>query len=118
QSGRFDALVTAPVHKGVINDAGVAFSGHTEFLAELTGSPRPVMLLVAGRLRVALVTTHLPLRAVPDAVTAAAVEETLVILHRDLRERFGIPRPRIVVLGLNPHAGESGHLGREELEVI
>jgi 4-hydroxythreonine-4-phosphate dehydrogenase len=117
-SGQFDALVTAPVHKGVINDAGVPFSGHTEFLAELTGSPRPVMLLVAGNLRVALVTTHLPLRAVPDAVTPGAVEETLVILDRDLRERFGIPRPRIVVLGLNPHAGESGHLGREELEVI
>jgi 4-hydroxythreonine-4-phosphate dehydrogenase len=118
QSGQFDALVTAPVHKGVINDAGVAFSGHTEFLADLTGSPRPVMLLVAGSLRVALVTTHLPLRAVPDAVTPGAVEETLLILDRDLRERFGIPRPRIVVLGLNPHAGESGHLGREELEVI
>ena len=116
--GRAAALVTAPVHKGVINDAGIPFTGHTEFLAERAGVDRVVMMLAAGLLRVALATTHLPLRDVPDAITAESLERTLSILHRDLVERFGIARPRIVVLGLNPHAGEGGHLGREEIEVI
>ncbi|MBI2383154.1 MAG: 4-hydroxythreonine-4-phosphate dehydrogenase PdxA [Gammaproteobacteria bacterium] len=118
QDGRADALVTGPVHKGAINDAGIPFSGHTEFLAELTGAGLPVMMLAAGGLRVALATTHLPLRAVPDAITAERLETTLRILHRDLRARFGIADPRILVAGLNPHAGEGGHLGREEIEVI
>ncbi|MEO8444725.1 MAG: 4-hydroxythreonine-4-phosphate dehydrogenase PdxA [Gammaproteobacteria bacterium] len=118
QQGHFDALVTAPVHKGNINDAGYPFTGHTEFLAQLTGSPLPVMLLVTGSLRVALVTTHLPLRSVPDAVTQARVETTGRILADGLRRRFGITTPNIVVLGLNPHAGESGHLGREDIEQI
>ncbi len=118
QQGYFDALVTAPVHKGNINDAGFAFTGHTEFLAKVTGSALPVMLLVAGKLRVALVTTHLPLRAVPDAITRERVETTTRILADGLQRRFGISSPRIVVLGLNPHAGESGHLGREEIEQI
>lgn len=112
------ALVTGPVHKGVINDAGIAFSGHTEFLAALTGAPTPVMMLAAGGLRVALATTHLPLRAVPDAITAPRLTAVLRVLHADLRARFGLRRPRILVAGLNPHAGEQGHLGREELEVI
>ncbi|HUP92230.1 MAG TPA: 4-hydroxythreonine-4-phosphate dehydrogenase PdxA, partial [Solimonas sp.] len=112
------ALVTGPVHKGVINDAGIPFSGHTEFLAGLTGTPRVVMLLAAPRLRVALATTHLPLREVPAALARADLPEILRIIDRDLRRRFGIPRPRIRVTGLNPHAGEQGHLGREEIELI
>jgi 4-hydroxythreonine-4-phosphate dehydrogenase len=116
--GHADALVTGPVHKGIINDAGIPFSGHTEFLAELTGAALPVMMLVAGSLRVALATTHLPLRAVPDALTQPLLESTLRILHAGLVSRFGIAAPRILVCGLNPHAGESGHLGREEIEVI
>jgi 4-hydroxythreonine-4-phosphate dehydrogenase len=115
--GRFDALVTGPVHKGVINDAGMAFSGHTEFLAELAGGD-PVMLLACPGLRVALATTHLPLAAVPQAITAGRLERVLRVLHRDLAARFGIAAPRILVCGLNPHAGEGGHLGREEIEVI
>jgi 4-hydroxythreonine-4-phosphate dehydrogenase len=118
QRGWFDALVTAPVHKGVINDAGIPFTGHTEFLARLTGAQTPVMLLVAGTLRVALVTTHLPLKAVPAAITRERVEITARILDDGLRRRFGLANPRIVVLGLNPHAGESGHLGTEEIEQI
>ena len=118
QAGHGDALVTGPVHKGVINDAGVPFTGHTEFLAEKAGVPRVVMMLAAPSLRVALVTTHLPLRAVPDAVTFEAVTETLRITARDLRRRFGIARPRLQVLGLNPHAGEGGHLGHEDDAVI
>ncbi len=117
-SGEFAAMVTAPVHKAVINDAGIAFSGHTEYLAERTGTARVVMMLAGGGLRVALVTTHLPLKDVPAAVTAAAVEETLRILHREMGRKFGIARPRILVAGLNPHAGEGGYLGREEIEVI
>ncbi|TGD72473.1 4-hydroxythreonine-4-phosphate dehydrogenase PdxA [Mangrovimicrobium sediminis] len=117
-SGEFAALVTAPVQKSVINDAGIAFSGHTELLAQRTGTPRVVMMLAAGELRVALATTHLPLRAVADAITGELLEQTLGILHRDLREKFAIAEPRIAVLGLNPHAGEGGHLGREELDVI
>ena len=115
--GDFAGLVTAPVHKGVINDAGIPFSGHTEFLGERTGG-HPVMMLVAERLRVALVTTHLPLRAVPAAITAERVERVARTLHRDLQQRFGIERPRLLVLGLNPHAGEGGHLGTEERDII
>ena len=118
QQGYFDALVTAPVHKGIINDAGMPFTGHTEFLARLTESETPVMLLVAGTLRVALVTTHLALKAVPAAITRSRVETVARILDDGLRRRFGIASPRIVVLGLNPHAGESGHLGTEEIEQI
>lgn len=116
--GEFAGMVTAPVHKGVICDAGVPFSGHTEYLAEATATARVVMMLVGGGLRVALVTTHLPLADVPAAVTTTALAETLDILHHDLRERFGLPRPRILVAGLNPHAGEGGHMGREEIDVI
>jgi len=117
-SGEFQAMVTAPVQKSVINDAGVPFSGHTEYLAEHTGAANVVMLLACERMRVALATTHLPLSQVPAAITPARLETVLNILHRDLRQRFGIPSPRIAVLGLNPHAGEAGHLGREEIEVI
>lgn len=114
----FSGLVTAPVHKGVINEAGVAFTGHTEFLAELTGTPRVVMMLAGGGMRVALATTHLPLREVADAISRDSLTETLRILDAGLRRDFGIKRPRILVAGLNPHAGEGGHLGREEIEVI
>lgn len=117
-TGEFAGLVTGPVHKGVINDAGIPFTGHTEFLAAITHTPRVVMMLAGGGMRVALVTTHLPIREVADAITPAAVEDTLRILHAALRRDFGIDAPRILVAGLNPHAGEGGHLGREELEVI
>jgi 4-hydroxythreonine-4-phosphate dehydrogenase len=116
-AGEFDAMVTAPVHKGVINDAGLPFSGHTEFLAAITGG-NPVMMLTAGSLRIALATTHLPLAEVPRAITAERIQRVLRILDHDLRTRFGIADPRILVAGLNPHAGEGGHLGREEIEVI
>ena len=120
--GEFAAMVTAPVHKGVINEAGVPFSGHTEYLAEHTGTPRVVMMLAGdtdrGPLRVALVTTHLPLREVADAVTPQALRETLSILHADMQSKFGVANPRILVTGLNPHAGEGGYLGREEIDVI
>ena len=112
-NGEFAGMVTAPIAK-----SGIADSGHTEYLAEITGAALPVMMLVAGELRVALATTHLPLREVPDAVTPAMLESVLRILHADLRTRFGIARPDIVVCGLNPHAGENGHLGREDIEVI
>lgn len=118
QAGRFDAMVTAPVHKGVINDAGIPFTGHTEFLAELTGTPLVVMMLVGGGLRVALATTHLPLKDVPAAISRESLTDVLRILHRDLAGHFGLTDPRILVAGLNPHAGESGHLGREEIEII
>ena len=117
-TGRFDAMVTAPVHKGVINDAGVHFTGHTEYLAERTGAPLPVMMLAGGGLRVALATTHLPLTAVSAALTGARLAAVLRIIDADLRAKFGIAAPRILVCGLNPHAGEGGHLGREEIEVI
>ena len=117
-AGEFSGMVTAPLAKSVIADSGVPFTGHTEFLAEITGANLPVMMLVAGELRVALATTHLPLRNVPDAVTPDLLAAVLRILHADLRARFGIAQPDIVVCGLNPHAGESGHLGREELDVI
>ncbi len=115
--GRFGGMVTAPVHKGVINDAGIPFSGHTEFLAERSGG-YPVMMLACPGLRVALATTHLALREVPAAITPARLEQVLRVLDHDLGSRFGIPRPRILVCGLNPHAGEGGHLGREEIEII
>ena len=114
----FDAMVTAPVHKGVINDAGIAFSGHTEFLAELTNTEQVVMMLVGGGMRVALATTHLPLKDVPQAITRSSLETTIRILHHDLVTKFGIANPRILVAGLNPHAGEDGYLGREEIETI
>jgi 4-hydroxythreonine-4-phosphate dehydrogenase len=116
--GDFAAMVTAPVHKGVINDAGVAFSGHTEYLAERTATPLVVMMLAGAGMRVALATTHLPLRAVPDAITQDSLSAVLRILHADLVHKFGIAAPRILVAGLNPHAGEGGHMGREEIEVI
>ncbi|HET8709808.1 MAG TPA: 4-hydroxythreonine-4-phosphate dehydrogenase PdxA [Spongiibacteraceae bacterium] len=115
---QFDAIVTAPVHKGVINDAGVTFSGHTEFFAERTHTDNVVMMLATEQLRVALATTHLPLADVPRHITRNHLTTVLRILHHDLREKFGLPQPRIVVLGLNPHAGEGGHLGREEIDVI
>lgn len=117
----FGAMVTAPLHKGIINDAGIAFTGHTEYLAERTGC-EPVMMLAAqtpsGPLRVALATTHLPLAAVPGALTHEVLKRALQILHNDLINRFDIQTPRILVAGLNPHAGESGHMGREEIDVI
>ncbi|MCK9817594.1 4-hydroxythreonine-4-phosphate dehydrogenase PdxA [Pseudomonas sp. MAFF 302046] len=116
--GHFAGMITAPVHKGVINDAGIAFSGHTEFLADLTHTPQVVMMLATHGLRVALVTTHLPLREVADAITAERLERVTRILHADLRDKFGIAQPRILVCGLNPHAGESGHLGHEEIDII
>lgn len=115
---RFDALVTGPVHKGTINDAGHAFTGHTEYLAERTRTPLPVMMLASADLRVALVTTHLPLAAVPAAITRERLRAVLNILHADLRGKFGIAEPRVLVCGLNPHAGEGGHLGREEIDII
>ncbi len=118
QSGEFSGMVTAPVHKGGINDAGIPFTGHTEFLAKLTNTPQVVMMLAGGGMRVALVTTHLPLREVPDAISASLLGSVLRILHRDLQRRFGLKNPRILVAGLNPHAGESGHMGREEIEVM
>jgi 4-hydroxythreonine-4-phosphate dehydrogenase len=118
RQGRFHALVTGPVHKGIINDAGIPFSGHTEFLAELCQAPTPVMMLAARDMRVALATTHLPLAQVSRHITRDVLERVIRVLHRDLRQVFAIAKPRILVCGLNPHAGESGHLGREEIEVI
>ena len=124
QSKEFAAMVTAPVHKGVINDAGINFTGHTEYLAGKTATPQVVMMLVGSRtpvlpvLRVALATTHLALKDVPAAITHESLLRTLRILHADLKDKFGIPKPRIVVSGLNPHAGEGGYLGREEIDVI
>lgn len=118
RTGQAGALVTGPVHKGVINDAGIPFTGHTEFLATLSDVPRVVMMLVADDVRVALVTTHLPLREVPDAITKVAIQETIRITHAELSQRFGLPAARIQVLGLNPHAGEGGHLGSEDHDII
>ncbi len=122
--GWFDAIVTAPLQKSTINDAGIAFSGHTEYLADKTGTPKVVMML-AGQpgpdrppLRVALATTHLPLRQVPDAITVEGLGQVIDIVDTDLKAKFGLPAPRILVTGLNPHAGENGYLGREEIEVI
>jgi 4-hydroxythreonine-4-phosphate dehydrogenase len=117
-SGEYHAMVTAPVQKSVINDAGIAFTGHTEFLAEKAHADHVVMMLVGGGLRVALATTHLPLSEVPRAVTRDLITKSLKVIDRDLRNRFGVPKPRILVAGLNPHSGESGHLGREDLEII
>ncbi len=117
-AGEFDALVTGPVHKGIINDAGIAFTGHTEFLAAHSGAPQPVMLLTCPGLRVALATIHLPLAQVSRHITRPHLLRILEVLHHDLRSRFAIPDPVILVCGLNPHAGEGGHLGREEIDVI
>ncbi|WP_438971203.1 4-hydroxythreonine-4-phosphate dehydrogenase PdxA [Methylophaga sp.] len=116
--GRFDAIVTAPVHKGVINDAGVDFSGHTEFFADGAGVEKVVMMLATEQLRVALATTHLPLRAVADAISKDSLRQVLTITVNSLKQQFGLKNPRIAVCGLNPHAGEGGHLGREEIDVI
>ena len=115
---QYQALVTGPVHKGVINQAGFHFSGHTEFFAEKCGNPQIVMMLATKGLRVALVTTHLPLKDVANAIRFELVEKTLRVLHRSLLADFGIAKPNILVCGLNPHAGEMGYLGREEIEVI
>ncbi len=117
QRGVFDAMVTAPIHKGVINDAGLPFTGHTEYLAELTDAS-PVMMLATPGLRVALATTHLPLKDVSAAIDSNSLSRVIEILHRDLIQHFGIDEPHILVCGLNPHAGEGGHLGREEIDVI
>ncbi len=116
-SSRFDAMVTAPIHKGIINEAGIAFTGHTEFLAELTQS-QTVMMLVGGGMRITLATTHLPLKDVPNAITERNLESKLRIIHHDLVSRFNISNPHIAVAGLNPHAGESGYLGNEEIDTI
>ena len=120
-SGEFAAMVTAPVHKGIINDAGISFTGHTEYLAEKTDTPQVVMMLVGREtpiLRVALATTHLALKDVPAAITRESLTRTFRILHADLNTKFGIAQPRIIVAGLNPHAGEGGYLGREEIDII
>lgn len=118
QSGEFATMITAPVHKGIINDAGIHFTGHTEFLADLTHTGHVVMMLAGGGMRVALATTHLALRDIPDAITAGVLESTLRIIQRDFMWRFGLTRPRILVAGLNPHAGEGGYLGREEIDIM
>ncbi|MBO6558211.1 MAG: 4-hydroxythreonine-4-phosphate dehydrogenase PdxA [Pseudomonadales bacterium] len=118
EAGTIDAVVTGPVQKSVINDAGIPFTGHTEWLAERTNTSKVVMMLASGDLRVALATTHLPLSGVSAAITNSSLEETIRILHQDLIDKFGIGEPSILVCGLNPHAGENGHLGREEIEVI
>jgi 4-hydroxythreonine-4-phosphate dehydrogenase len=117
-AGEFDALVTAPVQKSTINDAGIAFTGHTEYLAERSGAPHVVMMLVGGGLRVALATTHVALAQVAASITRPGLLATLRVIDADLKRRFALARPRILVAGLNPHSGESGHLGREEIEVI
>lgn len=117
-SGEFAALITGPVHKGIINDAGVPFTGHTEFFAERSHCDRVVMMLATEELRVALATTHLPLLDVPAAITPQTLTEVITILNHDLRTKFGIDEPQIYVCGLNPHAGEGGHMGREEIDVI
>jgi len=117
-SGLADAMVTAPLQKSVINDAGIAFTGHTEYLARRTDASMPVMLLTSGKMKVALATTHLPLREVADAITAPLLEQVLEVLLYDLQACFGIAKPRLMVCGLNPHAGESGHLGLEEITII
>jgi len=116
--GEFSGLVTAPLQKSAINDAGIPFSGHTEFLAELTSTKTPVMLLVADELRVALASTHMPLRQVADYLTQDRLRDVIEVLHADLQSRFGIAEPEIIVCGLNPHAGEGGHLGSEDAAII
>lgn len=115
---RYSAMVTGPVHKGIINEAGISFTGHTEYLAEKSGTPRVVMMLTGGGLNVALATTHLPLSEVSRAITREELTAVIRILHADLVSKFGIAQPRIAVCGLNPHAGESGHLGHEEIDII
>lgn len=117
-NGLFAGMITAPVHKGIINEAGIPFSGHTEFLAELTQTRQVVMMLATEGLRVALATTHLPLKDVAQRIDDALLDSVIRILHQDLQDRFGLTRPRILVCGLNPHAGEGGHLGREEIDII
>lgn len=116
--GQFDALVTGPVHKGVINEAGIAFTGHTEYLAEKTATPRVVMMLATEGLRVALATTHLPLKDVAGALNAQLLTEVIEVLHGAMQRDFGLAQPKILVCGLNPHAGEGGHLGREEIDIL
>ncbi|MGL5799702.1 MAG: 4-hydroxythreonine-4-phosphate dehydrogenase PdxA [Plesiomonas sp.] len=118
QRGEFAALITGPVHKGIINDSGIPFSGHTEFFAQRAGCEKVVMMLATDALRVALATTHLPLRDVADAITVDSLREVIQILHQDLQRKFGCANPRIYVCGLNPHAGESGHMGMEEITTI
>lgn len=117
-SHQFDAMVTAPVQKSVMNDAGIAFTGHTEFLAEYTHTNRVVMMLVGGGMRVALATIHLPLMQVSAAITQTSLTDTILILHHDLQHRFGIANPKLLIAGLNPHAGENGYLGKEEIDTI
>ncbi|EOI3546854.1 4-hydroxythreonine-4-phosphate dehydrogenase PdxA [Cronobacter dublinensis] len=117
-SGEFDALVTGPVHKGIINDAGIPFTGHTEFFEARSGSEKVVMMLATEALRVALVTTHLPLKAVAEAITPDLLRHILTTLHHDLQSKFGIAQPHVLVCGLNPHAGEGGHMGTEEIDTI
>ncbi len=117
-SGRYTAMVTGPVHKGIINEAGIGFSGHTELIASLCAVDKPVMMLANQDLRVALLTTHLPLREVPEAISSDAIARVILILQQDLKSKFNIASPRILVCGLNPHAGEGGHLGHEEIEII
>ncbi len=117
-NGEFSALVTGPVHKGIINDAGMSFSGHTEFFAQRSGCERVVMMLATEELRVALATTHLPLKDVSAAITQQSLHEVITILHHDLQTKFGIKKPAIYVCGLNPHAGEGGHMGTEEIDTI
>ena len=117
-SGEYDAMVTAPVQKSVINDAGIAFTGHTEYLAEKARASQVVMMLVGGGLRVALATTHLPLADVPRAISIGGLLSVLRVVNADLQRRFRIARPRILVAGLNPHSGESGHMGREDIDII
>ncbi len=116
--GEFQAMVTGPVHKASINQAGFTFSGHTEYIASACGDVHPVMMLMNGTLRVALVTTHVPLSAVPAMLTAERLEQTLAVVHRDLRDKFAIEAPQLLICGLNPHAGEQGYLGREETEIL
>ncbi len=117
-TGAFDALVTGPVHKGMINQAGIAFQGHTEFLAHLSQTPHVVMMLATDGLRVALMTTHIPLAEVPQAITPARLRTVIEVLYRDLQQKFALKHPRILVCGLNPHAGEDGYLGTQEQEVM
>lgn len=118
RSGEFDAMVTAPVHKGIINDAGIPFSGHTEWLAKRTSAEQPVMMLANGTTRICLATTHLPLKDVPAQITVSRIKSTLEIMANGITDLYNIPNPRIGVCGLNPHAGEGGHLGKEEIEII
>ncbi len=118
RQGKFSAMVTAPVHKGVINEAGISFSGHTEYLAEHTTTEKVVMMLASPSLKVALATTHLPLNAVSDAIDEQLLNQVITILHTDLQQKFGLTQPNILVCGLNPHAGEDGHMGREEIDTI